>query len=128
MMPSLFINHFVLLVLVVYSLLLQWCATLFFILKGLGWDTYRIWEALYLGVIPVMERYNRRDGWHRTMDGLPIVWVETFEQDLKPWLLESEYERIVTHSSKYNFEKLTIPYWKAFVESFLPNLKSHPVQ
>jgi hypothetical protein len=88
--------------------------------SGLGWDTYRMWEAFYLGVIPVVERYNRRDGWHRTMDGLPIVWVETFEQDLNPAFLESEYEKIATHSSEYNFEKLTIPYWKSFVESFLP--------
>ena len=89
--------------------------------SGLGWDTYRLWEALYFGTIPVVERYNRQDGWHRTLENLPIVWVETFE-DLNPEFLEREYEKIVTADfSKYNFEKLTIPYWKSFVESLLPD-------
>uniref|UniRef100_A0A7S2WDL7 RXYLT1 C-terminal domain-containing protein n=1 Tax=Eucampia antarctica TaxID=49252 RepID=A0A7S2WDL7_9STRA len=89
--------------------------------SGLGWDTYRMWEAFYLGIIPVVEKYNRRDGWHKTMDGLPIVWVNTFEEGLNPAFLESEYKRIVAAKEQYKFEKLTVQYWKAFVESFLPD-------
>jgi hypothetical protein len=41
--------------------------------SGLGWDTYRVWEAFYLGTIPVVEKYSRTDGWFRTVDDLPIV-------------------------------------------------------
>ena len=88
--------------------------------SGMGWDTYRLWEALYLGTIPVVEKYNRQDGWHRTLDDLPIIWVNTFE-DLSPKFLEEEYSKIVRRGSEsFNFEKLTIQYWQDFVESFLP--------
>jgi hypothetical protein len=88
--------------------------------SGLNWDTYRMWEAFYLSTIPVVEKYSRTDGWFRTVDDLPIVWVDTFEQDLTPAFLESEYEKITMNYRRYNFEKLTMPYWKWFVESFLP--------
>jgi hypothetical protein len=88
--------------------------------SGMGWDTYRLWEALYLGTIPVVEKYNRQDGWHRTLDDLPIIWVNTFE-DMSPKFLEKEYRKIVRRGSEsFNFEKLTIQFWQDFVESFLP--------
>jgi len=89
---------------------------------GLGWDTYRMWEAFVMGAIPIVERYNRTDGWHRTMEGLPMLWVDTFE-DKDLWtvdFLEAEYDRIVSvDAAEYRYEKLTIPYWKNFVESLL---------
>jgi hypothetical protein len=88
--------------------------------SGLGWDTYRIWEALYLGAIPVVERYGREDGWHRTLDALPVVWVESFQDPgFNPNFLEKEYERIVDCIETYELEKLTKKYWKSFVESYL---------
>jgi hypothetical protein len=72
-------------------------------------------------VIPVVEKYNITDGWFRTMDDLPIVWVGTFEKELNPAFLEREYERIMMNFDRYKFEKLTMLYWKSFVESFLPS-------
>ena len=58
--------------------------------SGLGWDTYRLWEALSLGAIPIVED---SPGWIRVLDDLPVVIVQTFE-DVTPQLLENEYERI----------------------------------
>lgn len=88
--------------------------------SGMGWDTYRMWEAFMVGTIPVVEHYNRTDGWHRTMNNLPILWVENFEHGLKPSFLEKEYQRIAMNASRYMYEKLTIPYWINFVKSFSP--------
>ena len=69
----------------------------------------------------LVEKYNITDGWFRTMDDLPIVWVGTFEKELNPAFLEREYERIMMNFDRYKFEKLTMLYWKSFVESFLPS-------
>jgi hypothetical protein len=85
---------------------------------GMGWDTYRAWEVLSLGGFPIIERYNRTDGWHRTFDGLPVLWVEHYD-DLTTELLEKEYLRLATrHPDSYNYEKLTTKWWIDFVNSF----------
>jgi hypothetical protein len=84
---------------------------------GMGWDTYRMWEVLTLGGFPIIERYNRTDGWHRTFDGLPVLWVEYFD-DLTTELLETEYLRLATrHPESYNYEKLTAKWWIDFVNA-----------
>lgn len=85
---------------------------------GMGWDTYRMWEVLSLGGFPIIERYNRTDGWHRTFDGLPVLWVEHY-YDLTTELLEKEYLRLAkAHPDSYNYEKLTTKWWIDFVNSF----------
>jgi hypothetical protein len=87
---------------------------------GLGWDTYRMWEVLSLGGFPIIERYNRTDGWHRTFDGLPVLWVEYYDE-LTTELLEKEYLRLATrHPDRYNYKKLTTKWWIDFVNSFRP--------
>jgi len=86
--------------------------------SGLGWDAYRMWETLYMGAIPIIEHYNRKDGWHRTFDGLPVLWVENMERDVTPELLESAYERIMSNASSFKYEKLTVQWWVDFVHSF----------
>lgn len=85
--------------------------------SGIGWDCYRNWEALRLGAIPVIEHYNRTDGWHRTFDGLPVVWVTTFDE-LTPTLLDSEYTRL-SMLRNFTWEKLTMEYWVDFIYSQL---------
>ena len=88
--------------------------------SGLGWDTYRIWEALYLGTIPVIERYHRQDGWHRTLDNLPIVWVESFQDSaFNESYLWKEYKKVTNHLEFFEIEKLTKCYWKKLVLSYL---------
>jgi len=86
--------------------------------SGLGFDTYRAWESLYMGAIPIIERYNRTDGWHRTLDGLPVLWVDNMEHDVTPDLLQSSYKRFSANAASFNYEKLTVPWWVDFVNSF----------
>ena len=86
--------------------------------SGMGLDCYRIWEALHLGTIPVLEHLNRRDGWYRTLQGLPIVWIDSFE-NLTPIFLEKEYQRIVNASQSFQYERLTKQWWINMVQSTL---------
>lgn len=87
--------------------------------SGLGWDCYRIWEALHFNTIPIIERYHRpHDGWRRTLEGLPVLWVEDFSE-VTPVLLRTEYQRIAAKGSEYQFEKLTRDWWIRFIQSQL---------
>ncbi|KAL3907729.1 MAG: hypothetical protein SGILL_008756 [Bacillariaceae sp.] len=86
--------------------------------SGMGWDCYRHWEALVYGAIPVIEHFNRTDGWYRVFEGLPVAWVSTFD-DVTPEFLESEYIRL-SNIRSYSFEKLTSKYWIDFVQSLRP--------
>lgn len=40
--------------------------------RGNGWDTHRVWEALFLGVIPILT-HSPLDP---TYEGLPILLVD----------------------------------------------------
>ena len=56
-------------------------------LPGLGYDTYRLWEVLALGSMPVLERGVGLD---RTLYRLPVLLVDDFA-DLTPDLLRQAY-------------------------------------
>ncbi|KAL3923106.1 MAG: hypothetical protein SGILL_001845 [Bacillariaceae sp.] len=83
--------------------------------SGMGWDCYRHWEGLIYGAIPIIEHYNRTDGWYRVFDGLPVLWVSSFDE-VTPELLASEYSRL-SQLRNYTFKKLTSEYWIDFVYS-----------
>jgi len=52
--------------------------------QGNGIDTHRLWECLYLGVMPVVEKIPQMYTWYAD---LPILWVDSFEQVTKEFLL-----------------------------------------
>jgi hypothetical protein len=76
--------------------------------RGNGVDTHRLWEALYVGSIPIV----RRDTAMHTFADLPICWVDNWK-DVTPEFLEEEYNRIMT--SSWNLKKLTIGYWESYI-------------
>ena len=76
--------------------------------RGNGVDTHRLWEALYVGSIPIV----RRDTAMHTFADLPICWVDNWT-DVTPEFLEEEYNRIMT--SSWNLKKLTIGYWESYI-------------
>lgn len=78
---------------------------------GLGVDTYRMWEASYLGTIPVIEK-NSGGGWHHVLDGLPHLVVKSFD-DVNPALLEAAYPKIVGDCAQYEFGRLRKSWWKS---------------
>lgn len=55
--------------------------------QGNGSDTHRIWESLYLDVIPVIERSPHVEYWSRR--GLPLLIVDDWEELTPDHLLES---------------------------------------
>jgi len=84
---------------------------------GLGWDTYRAWEAMVMGSIPVLETYYREDGFYHVFDDLPVLWVDHFD-NVTPFLLESSYPKILARAEEYNFAKLTKQWWVNYINSF----------
>jgi hypothetical protein len=82
--------------------------------SGLGWDCYRVWEVLFLGSIPVIERspgHKTGHGWDRTLDDLPVLWVDNFSE-LTVELLENSYAKLIAKAAAYKYEKLTQKYWE----------------
>jgi len=95
---------------------------------GLGWDTYRAWESMVMGSIPVLETYYRKDGFYRVFDDLPVLWVDHFD-NVTPALLESSYPKILARAEEYNFAKLTKHWWVDYINSFrfdFPAKKRNP--
>lgn len=83
---------------------------------GNGADTHRLWEALYARTIPVV---MDNPACHSFRD-LPILFVEDFRL-LSHDFLAREYERI--KSSKWNWEKLFLPWWRNRIREECERLK-----
>lgn len=76
--------------------------------RGCGIDTYRMWDCIYLGCIPIVEKY---DG-YKQFEDLPILFVNHWIdiKNLTPNYLEEVYFQML--HKKYNYYKLDINYWK----------------
>jgi hypothetical protein len=59
--------------------------------RGNGIDTHRVWESLYLGVFPVVERSALTDHWHAL--GLPLVLIDDWAE-VTPARLAAERDRL----------------------------------
>ena len=84
-------------------------------LPGKGLDCYRTWEALTLGVIPVVIRTKHMDCIY---DDLPVVIVDRVE-DITKEFLDAQFERIRESIERYNYNKLTSSYWIDFIFSHI---------
>jgi hypothetical protein len=72
---------------------------------GQGFDTYRLWECLYLNTIPI-EKRNINNQFYTD---LPICFVDDWKE-ITLEFLEFEYQRIT--NELWNLEKLDFNYWK----------------
>lgn len=72
--------------------------------RGNGVDTHRLWETLYMGSIPVVQRDPVHRGW---MD-LPICWIDSWDE-VTPEFLEGQKAEILAR--RVNLEKLKVGYW-----------------
>jgi len=75
--------------------------------SGLGFDTYRLWETLLLGTIPIVES---NIGFDRTYSTLPVLVVRNFSV-VTPHLLYKAYPCFIKHAQDWNFNLLTMQYW-----------------
>eukprot|EP01032_Pedospumella_encystans_P012554 gene12554-14518_t len=80
--------------------------------SGLGFDTYRLWETLLVGSIPVVES---NPGLDRTYSNLPVLVVRNYS-DLTPELLQRAYPCFLRHAHQYNYKHLTQSYWLNLID------------
>lgn len=75
---------------------------------GNGPDTHRIWESLYLGSIPVVQKHNCFKGF----EDLPILFVD----DLNSVSLDllNQFMQNLKHND-INLKKIDINYWKELI-------------
>lgn len=76
-------------------------------MPGIGYDTYRQWEYLMVGTIPVLERGV---GFDRTLWRLPALFVDDFS-DVNPELLRSAYVEALYHKDDFEFKRLKQSFW-----------------
>jgi hypothetical protein len=73
--------------------------------RGCGIDTYRLWDSICLGSIPIVEKY---DG-HQYFIELPILFVDSYEE-LNEDFLKEKYEEFL--KKDFSYDKLKIEYWQ----------------
>jgi hypothetical protein len=73
--------------------------------RGNGVDTHRMWEALYLGAIPIC----RHSAALQQFSDLPIMFVDEWSE-VTPDNLECVYEDFLKRD--WNVDKILMSYWK----------------
>jgi len=73
--------------------------------QGNGVDTYRLWQAIYLGAIPIVNSTMQES----FFEGLPIMWCEDLDA-IQPGPLKSAKE--VASKMAVSFERARLSYWK----------------
>ena len=76
--------------------------------RGKAFDTFRMWDALYCGTIPIVVK---EAVFHELLNDLPILFLQSYEEfeSLTAEQLEATYQEML--KTKYNFEKLRASYW-----------------
>ena len=86
--------------------------------RGYGPDSYRTWEAMLVGSVPVVHT-SHLDPLYAD---LPVLIVQDWSEVTEKFLLQ-KYEEM-THK-KYNIEKLFMDYWIEKIETVRRNFLAH---
>lgn len=98
-------------------------------MPGLGYDTYRLWESLASGTMPVLERGMGMD---RTFYKLPILLVDDYSE-ITEAMIRQAYVEALYRVDSWEYERMTKQYWEhLFYEvadsgSIEPMLRKHPM-
>jgi hypothetical protein len=79
---------------------------------GNGIDCHRTWEALYLGVVPIV----RRSPFYESFPGLPVLFVDDWSE-VAAWdedFLAASYERLSVQIASCPY--LRFDYWQRLIE------------
>jgi hypothetical protein len=79
--------------------------------RGNGLDTHRLWEALYLGSYPIVQR-STLDSLY---EGLPVVVIEDWSQVTEAFLLQKIEE---LKNTSFSYDKLRLSYWTDLIDSY----------
>lgn len=79
--------------------------------RGNGFDTHRLWEALYMGSIPIVKTSSLDS----LYSGLPVLIVSNWEQVTESFLenMDAEFKR-----KNFSLEKLSMNYWTHLIDSY----------
>ncbi len=77
--------------------------------KGFAWDTYRLWECIYVGTIPIVKT-SQLDVLY---EDLPVLIVQDWKEITEDFLNEKYQEMSF---GTYNMEKSTIDYWLKLID------------
>ena len=75
---------------------------------GLGYDTFRLWEALASGSMPILERGV---GFDRSLFRLPALLVDDFA-DLTPDLVKQAYIEALYRVDQWDYKRMTTRWWE----------------
>jgi hypothetical protein len=84
--------------------------------RGNGIDTHRMWEALYLGSIPIVERHSALDAF----SDLPILFVNHLGSITRQ---ELEYKFREIQETTWNMEKLFMTWWQSRIERQIQSIQ-----
>jgi hypothetical protein len=71
--------------------------------RGNGLDTHRIWECLYLDVVPIMLKKDTIN-----IDNLPIIYLNDWD--------ELDINNINTKFKNLKLSKITLDYYKNYIK------------
>ncbi len=74
---------------------------------GVGLDSFRVYEALYFGSMPVVQKGH----WNQFLQKLPVIFVETFKKLTLPDLVLA-WQDIVSHEGFMDFKIISEEYWQ----------------
>jgi hypothetical protein len=98
-------------------------------MAGLGVDSYRLWESLYFGCVPVIERSMGLD---RTVYKLPVLLVDDYYYVTEQMLREA-YVEALYRAHKWEYERITWQWYErllyevSYAQDIAPMLKKHPM-
>jgi len=82
--------------------------------RGRGIDTYRIWETLYMGAVPIVVRLG--NPFRDLLSGLPFIELDSWDQMADIDNLVSQYKELSDYSR--NFESLRADLLVSRIESW----------
>ena len=87
--------------------------------RGCGLDTYRLWDSLYLGTIPIVVKYEG----YENFDDLPILFLDKWEDylDLDEKKLENIWNEYIERD--FNYDKMKFSYWDAKINNHIKSSK-----
>lgn len=80
-------------------------------LPGVGYDTYRLWESMYMGAMPLMER---NVGFDKPLYRLPALLVDDWSS-VTPDLLRSAYVEAMYRADEFDYARLNQQNWYDFL-------------
>lgn len=85
---------------------------------GNGLDCHRTWEAIYLGVVPIVEN-NRMNKYFKSL-GLPMILVDKTKWDtLSSWTPEVMTKKFNSEWEKADTSAMWLDFWQKEFDKFL---------